>query len=925
MTTSSLSGRRLGSYEVGQRVGAGGMGEVYRARDSRLNRDVAIKTLLPAVAGDPERLARFSREAQLLASLNHPNIAHIHGLEDGDGGPFLVMEFVEGPTLAERLKTGPLPLDETLAIARQVAEALEAAHERGVIHRDLKPANIKVTDDGTVKILDFGLAKAIDPGAASGEAGSAANSPTITTPAMTQAGLILGTAAYMSPEQAKGRPVDKRSDVWAFGCVLYEMLTARRAFDGEDVTDTIALVVRGEPDWTALPADTPPQIRLLLKRCLEKDRRARISDMGVARFLMNETLAPASTPPAAAGAVAPRRPPVVWTAAGVVLGAALAAGAWAWSSRTQSTPHVARFAITPPLERAFALQGNDHDAAIAPDGSFVVYRTIPPGLAIRAINELEDRYLPSTVGARFPFISADSQWIGFFVGGELRKAAVSGGAATTIARVSGAPRGASWGDDGTIVFATTLTSGLMRVSAGGGDPTAVTTAEATTRERHALPHILPGSRWALYSVLPSADAAAAIQNARIEAVDLSTGQRKVVLTGGHDAVFIEPGFLIYAITDLSTATGSRFRGSLRAVRFDADRAEVAGDSLSVVDEVLVSPTGTANFGVSRRGDLLFVPGSTTAVTPLRSLVWVNRDGTETPIPAPQRSYAVARISPDGSRIALDLRDQTNDIWIWDNARQTLTPLNRDPAQDLSPLWTPDGKRVIWTSTRGGGNPNLFWQAADGTGTPERLTNSPTNQFPVSITPDASIVVVFGAGPTTEAATDIYSVTLPGPDAKAATLIGARASDFGGELSPDGKWLAYHSNESGEFEVYVRPFPDVQSGRWQISTAGGTRAAWTRNGRELFYLDREGLLTSVPVQAAGGSFSAGVPVRMLKTRYVSGSSILGLDLRSYDVSPDGQSFVMIKDVDSDRDKAQTLPQMVVVLNWVEELETRLPLR
>ena len=443
MTRAPLSGRKLGNYDVGPLVGSGGMGEVYRGRDTSLNRDVAIKVLLPAVAADQERLARFNREAQVLASLNHPHIAQIHGVEQSDAGPLLVLEYVAGPTLADRVAEGPIPIDEALTIARQIADALEAAHERGVIHRDLKPANIKVSEDGAVKVLDFGLAKAVDQGSGIGDQGSGerANSPTITTPAMTQAGLILGTAAYMSPEQAKGRVVDKRSDVWAFGCVLYEMLTGTRAFGGEDVTDTIAAVVRGEPDWSALPPDVPPQIRLLLKRCLEKDRRARISDIGVARFLMNEPTATTGQVPAPPiAAPASRFRFGIAAAAGLLVGALLAA--WGLSSRTSSSPvRAVSFTITPPANQRLLPQVNDHNVVFAPDGSFVIYRggegsALQSNLMFRAVNELEPRLLPGTTNARHPFISPDGRWVGFFVGPELHKVAVGGGAAVLICRRS---------------------------------------------------------------------------------------------------------------------------------------------------------------------------------------------------------------------------------------------------------------------------------------------------------------------------------------------------------------------------------------------------------------------------------------------------------------------------------------------------------
>jgi eukaryotic-like serine/threonine-protein kinase len=924
MARESLSGRKLGNYDVGPLVGSGGMGEVYRGRDTSLNRDVAIKVLLPAVAADQERLARFNREAQVLASLNHPNIAHIHGLEVGESGPFLVMEFVEGPTLADRIAQGRIPLDEALAMARQIADALESAHERGIIHRDLKPANIKVSDDGAVKVLDFGLAKAIDQGPGIGEQGSGerANSPTITTPAMTQAGLILGTAAYMSPEQAKGRVVDKRSDVWAFGCVLFEMITGKRAFDGEDVTDTIAAVVRGEPNWSALAPDVPSQIRLLLKRCLEKDRRARISDIGVARFLMNETLDSSPVQTTAGVVRAPRRRAAGALATGLVFGAAVVAAGWWLSSRSPlPATQPIRFVLAPPAAQPLLLQGNDRDLVVAPDGSFVVYRSgdalqMQSQLMIRSLNELEPRPLPGTVNARNPFLSSDGRWVGFFVGSELRKVATVGGSPELIASLSGTARGASWGDDDFIVFATSDGAGLRRVAARGGEARSLTAPDTAKREMQVYPHVLPGSKSVLFTSYSGSD----FLSARVDAVEVVTGKRKTVLEGGADPHYAS-GYLVYATANASTDAQSRFRASLRAVRFDASRVEVLGDSATVVEPVTMGITGAANYSVSPRGDLVFVPGGlATAASQRRNLVWVDRKGRETTIPAPPRSYALGRIDPEGTRIALDIRDQTNDVWIWDISRQTLTPLNRDPAQDMSPLWTPDGKRVLFASTRGGGNPNLYWQAADGTGAAERLTNAQRNQFPTSISPDGNTVVLFGAaGP----ATDIFSVDLRESGGPQKPLVSTPAYDFGGEISPDGKWLAYHSNESGEPQVYVRPFPNVQDRRWPISTTGGTRAAWARSGRELFYLDKDGLLTVVAVQQTPqGTFSAGAPAKVLNAKYHLGTSVLGLDLRAYDVSPDGQRFLMIKD-DAERSGASQLPSMVVVLDWLKELKARLP--
>ena len=888
------------------------MGEVYRGRDIKLNRDVAIKVLLPAVAADAERLARFNREAQVLASLNHPNIAHIHGIADGESGPLLILEFVDGPTLADRIARGPLPVDEAIAIAKQIADALEAAHERGIIHRDLKPANIKVDDHGNVKVLDFGLAKAIDPNAA--DSSSSANSPTITSPAMTQAGLILGTAAYMSPEQAKGRAVDKRSDVWAFGCVLYEMLTGARAFGGEDVTDTIAAVVRGEPDWTKLPASTPPQVRLLLKRCLEKDRKARISDIGVARFLLNETI---EAPPAAAAASSPGRGPLAAIAV-LLLGAILGAGAWALSTSTPAAPSSSsiRFEI-PTRDRPLLLE-NGRTIAIAPDGSFIVYRAAyseqgreTSVLMMRKFDELEPRMLPETFGARTPFISPDGRWIGFFGPQHLRKIPVTGGPSEDICRFVGAPRGASWGDDGYIVFAVSQTEGLQRVPATGGEPATLTTPEQQKRHQHTWPTVLPGGKSVAYSMF---DVGAG--TVRIDLVEVATKATKTLLTNGYGPVYARSGHLIFGtITPLSR---TQLRASLRAVRFDPDRGEIIGETVTMIDPIGATTESAISFDVSKTGDLVYVVGEATLPTSQRSLVWLDRSGRETPIEAPLRNYMTARISPDGTRLALDVRDHESDVMVWDLARKTLTALSPSPGIDSSPIWTPDGRRIVWASSREGlTNPNIFWQAADGSGTAVMLGRGERANFPTSVTPDGRMVVMFG---TAGGSGDIYALSTI--DGARQVLLGTEAMEIGGEVSPDGKWLAYHSGESGgERQVYVRPFPNVQAGRWQISTKGGSRAAWAPSGRELFYQDERGFLESVPVSTAGTTFSAGSPKTIVDRAYVSGRTTIGLDLRSYDVAPDGQRFLMIKDPEKTNAAADV--RLVTVLNWAQELKARLP--
>jgi serine/threonine protein kinase/Tol biopolymer transport system component len=739
---SLSTGTRLGPYEILAAIGAGGMGEVYRARDTKLGRDVALKTLPSAFTSDIERVARFKREAQILAALNHPHIASIHGLDEANGCHFLVLELADGETLATRLAGGPLPVDEALAIARQVADALEAAHEKGIVHRDLKPANIAVTTDGLVKVLDFGLAKAVD----TAHAADLMMSPTITF-AATQAGVILGTAAYMSPEQAKGRAADKRSDVWSFGCVLYEMLTGRRAFHGEDVTETIAAVVRDQPDWTLLPPGVPGQIRLLLKKCLEKDRRARASDVAVARFVLAE---PTSSMPAPARSVpSRRRSPAIAAAAAVGIVMA-AVGAWVGARFTsQPAPLPARFVLAPPPSLPLFLQGFDRDIVISPDGSNIVYRSATGSaggtvFVVRGINDVTPRVLGGTGGTQ-PFMSPDGRWLGYFVADELRRMSMTGGPPITICRLGGSLRGASWGADDRIVFAANDPSrGLQSIPASGGEPRSLTTPAREKGEvGHYYPFALPDGKSVLFTIGSSP---ATADSGQIAVLDLRTGRYKTLIRGGSAAVFVDPGFLVYST-----------RGTLQAVRFDSRRLEVSGESVPVGDQVMGSSVGNANLSVSRNGTLVYVPGGATVqnVAP-RSLVWVDRRGIETPIKAPPRPYGVARLSPDGTRVALDVRSPGSDIWVWDLVRQTLSALNLDPAADLAPVWTPDSQRILFSSSRAGGNPNLYLQAADGTGPVERLTTSPRAQFATSVTPDGSRVILFS--PSVESGVGSFAAT-----------------------------------------------------------------------------------------------------------------------------------------------------------------------
>jgi serine/threonine-protein kinase len=918
------------------------MGEVYRATDTNLKRQVAVKVLPQAMAGDPDRLVRFQREAEVLAALNHPNIAHIYGLERQEGREgqdrqlALVMELVEGPTLADilgksqvsslksegrspetsdlRLQTSrALPLAEALVIARQIAEALEAAHEQGIIHRDLKPANIKIRDDGTVKVLDFGLAKMLDPVRAegSGQRADAANvtaSPTITTPAMTEAGIILGTAAYMSPEQAKGRPADKRSDIWAFGCVLYEMLTGHRAFDGDSVSDILASVLAREPDWTTLPAAVPAHIRLLLQRCLTKERRQRIADISVARFLMNEApglLSAQGTTVPPSPASASRR--AAWSrfgipAAALVVGG-LTAGATMWLFSRPAAPAVNRWMLTPTGAAAPGRVNIVQDTvAISPDGRRLVY-VAGGSLFERALDELEPVRVATSQASIMgsPFVSPDNQWIGFGDTVWLRKVTVTGGPAVPICETDGNLRGASWNPDGTIIFATNnLATGLQRVSSNGGQPTVLTKPNRDQGEGdHLFPQVLPGGQAVLFTILPTTGG---IENAQVAVLDLRTGTQKVVVRGGGRARYVTSGHLVYAVS-----------GGLRAVGFNLDSLETRGTPTPVATGVVNPSPIAADFDVSGDGTLFYITGGAQGVVQ-RSLVWVDRQGREEAIETPLRAYTFPRLSPDGRQVALDIRDQESDIWILDLGRNVLRRLTFDPGVDGIPAWTPDGSRVLFNSQVGGGARELFWQSADGRGKAERLIQSAFTESVTSVTKDGRQAVLY----ETAASRDIKLLSLDDGH-EIRPLIATPSDERNGDLSPDNRWLAYDSNESGQFEVYVRPFPDVNSGRWQVSSGGGSRPLWSRDGRELFYLGPNSALMSVPVNA-GPAWSAGTAIRLFQGPYFAGAP--DQTARTYDVTPDGKRFLMIRSAAAGEQASESL---VVVQNWSEELKRRVPLK
>jgi serine/threonine-protein kinase len=900
------AGTRFGAYEILGLLGSGGMGEVYRARDAKLQREIAIKVLPQALRDDPERLARFEREAKSLAALSHPNIAHIHGYEDSTGVPAIVMELVEGPTLADQIARGPIPLDEALPIAKQIADALEAAHEQGIVHRDLKPANIKVRADGTVKVLDFGLAKAMAPAAASSPGISL--SPTLSIHA-TQAGIILGTAAYMSPEQARGRTVDKRADVWAFGCVLFEMLTGARAFDGEDVAETIGAVIHKEPAWTKLPAATPSSVRPVLQRCLEKDPRNRMRDIADVRLALDGAFDAAAPAPVVAAPVS-RAGNLRWLILGAIAGAAITTGWFILSTAPEHSRQPARFTLVAPADYRLSTAGTFRDVALSPTGRHIVYTTGVTGsrhLVVRAIDQVAPQLIRGTTDTVDPFFSPDGKWIGFFErGGELKKVAVTGGPSITVCKIAGAPRGATWGDDDTIVFASAdLATGLMSVPASGGQPRILTKPDANQGEvDHVFPSMLPGARAVLFTIAPSGP----IENAQIAVLDLKTGIRKTLIRGGSRAEYAaaptrgtRDGSLVYAAA-----------GSLRAVRFDPIGLGVLTDPVPVVDQVLTKINGTAEFSVASSGDALYVVGE--ANIGIRSLVWVDRLGHEQPIPTPPRAYTGLRISPDGTRVALDIRDQQAGIWILDIAHGSMTPLTFNGGAGANPVWTPDSRRIIFNTFGANFVQELYSQAADNTGGAEPLARNPLSQVPTSVSPDGQLVF-HQLGQSSDVMLMPLNRDASGPS-MTRPLIQTAANELNGEVSPDGRWIAYESAQSGPMQIFVRPFPNVNAGLWQLSIDGGIRPAWSRDGRELFFLDNTNMLNVVEINGSAAGFTFGNARRLLNTSYLSVSPG-----RMYDVSPDGKRFLMIKDPTPAQGDAAT--NMIVVLNFAEELMARVP--
>jgi serine/threonine protein kinase/Tol biopolymer transport system component len=898
------SGTRLGAYEILSAIGAGGMGEVYRARDTKLGRDVAIKVLPEAFAHDADRLSRFQREAKMLASLNHPNIATIHGLEQSGGTSYLVMELVSGDTLQERVKRdGPLPIDEALAIAKQIAEALEAAHEKGIIHRDLKPANVKLTPEGKVKVLDFGLAKAFAGDSANDDP---SNSPTLSA-AATMQGTILGTAAYMSPEQARAKAVDKRTDIWAFGCVLYELLAGRQAFQGETTTEILAAVLRGEPDWQALPETTPLSIRVLLRRCLQKEMNKRARDAGDARIEIEDAL----TAPTTLGATSAFPGTKDWRqflpwASGLVL--SVVVGVAIWNLKPSLPQPVTRAVINLPPGQQLAGLENGPAVALSPDGAHLAYVARQGGtqqIYLRAMDSLDARPIRETEGGFNPFFSPDGQWVGFFAGGKLKKVSVNGGAALNLADVA-VHDGASWDNQGTIIFPASANGVIQQMSDSGGPAQPLTRFERGSLS-HRWPEFLPGGKAVLFAAGPTA---ITFTNAQVAVQTVGTGQQRNLIQGGMPRYALS-GHLVYAQ-----------KGSLMAMPFDPQQLTVTGAAVPVVEGVLQSPvTGAAQYSISATGSLVYVPGGVQSAQ--LTLVWVNRNGAEQPLAAPVHAYVFPRLSPDGRRVAMGITESESQIWLYDLSRETLSRFTFEGNYNPVPVWTPDGKRIAFESNKEG-VPNVFWQLADGSGGLERLTTSQNIQAPHSFSPDGQLLVFNEVNPAT--GQDIWVLRMgdpslgsgqapsvgPGQGRKALPFLRTPFNEANPRFSPDGRWLAYISDESGRFEIYVQPYPGP-GGKWQISTDGGTEPMWNPAGRELFYRSGDKMM-AVDISTQSG-FTAGKPRMLFEGRYELASVPVG----NYDVSSDGQRFLMLKPVE----QQQAATQINVVVNWFEELKRRVP--
>jgi serine/threonine-protein kinase len=909
-----LTGTRLGPFEVKALIGRGGMGEVYRAYDTKLGRDVAIKVLPSAFTADADRLARFEREARVLASLNHPHIASIHGVEESDGVRGLVLELVEGDTLADVLQrsgaTGPssLRLQEVLGYAYQIADALEAAHEKGITHRDLKPANVAITPDGVVKLLDFGIAKVV-----TGDGpGADLSHTTQTAIEATQAGLIAGTAGYMSPEQARGKPVDKRTDIWAFGCVLYEMLTRQRAFAGETLADTITAILERDPDWSALTDVTPRTIRRLIERCLAKDPRQRLRDIGDARLELEQVLrGKAETADEATFKDARSWRTRTRRAVAVAIVFATVAAGLAWFALIRDAPdegdrRVSRFSVDLPKDSVIVPTFNT-GVALSPDGTQLAYTPLPGPVVIRRLDSIDGHPLEASATPGFrqgPLFSPDGQSIAYVDGNApyswrrpFQKVTLAGGPALKLAEYDMFHRG-DWSEDGWLYWTDRYPGGIVRIRESGGAIEAVTKLDLASGERsHRFASLLPGGDALIYTV--GFEGIAHYDDARIDVWDMRTGTRRAIIEGGTSAVYSPSGHIVYARN-----------GKLMAVGFDTQKREVTGTAFEVQDGVMMSrTTGAAHFSLSRRGDLAYVPGAVEGGR--RTLVWVDRSGAAEPLPLPAASYLYPRISPDGGTLAVEIEGPNHDFYFYDFARTVLSKVTIDGLSH-DPVWSPDGDRLAFRSWLAGGM-TLWSMRSDRSGAPERLDPAGTRQSPVSFSPDGQFLAFDQKDP--ETGDDAWVLPLQGKQAPRA-IANTRFGEGSMKFSPDGRWVAYSSDESGNPEVYVQAFPGPGL-RVQISNNGGTDPVWRRSGGELFY--RSGDKMMVVSVATSPQFKASAPRQLWEGTYSEGIAascgMPGVSSSNYDVSADGQRFLMVRDLD----QSTFSTRIVVVLNWVEQLK------
>jgi serine/threonine-protein kinase len=895
-------GGMLAHYRLVEKLGQGGMGVVWRATDTTLGRDVAIKVLPEAFSGDPQRLARFEQEARLLASLNHPHIASVYSVHQEDKTHFLAMELVEGEDLAQRLSRGRLPLDEAMEIARQVAEALEAAHDRGVIHRDLKPANIQLTPAGKIKVLDFGLAKALAGDPASGDPSM---SPTITS-AGTVAGMILGTAGYMSPEQARGREVDRRADVWAFGCVLYEMLTGYKTFAGETISDTLAAVLKVDPDWDALPDDTPPGVMRMLRRCLNRDVERRLSHVSGARLdLMDALEGTGETVPTngeAAAAVPGWKRALPWAMVVVLVAVA------GWLAVRQPDPGsgAAREPVTliAPFPDGQRIPSNQMGImALSPDGrhlAVVLTDERERHLYLKRAQDGAMTKLEGTRNASTPFFSADGRWIGFFADDRLKKIAVDGGSPVTLCESKGDNRGATWTWDDRIVFARHYTEALMQVPGGGGTPVDLTSLDDARGERtHRWPHAVPGHDLVLFTVgLMSSPES--YDGSRIDAVRPSTGEQVTVLEGASSAWYVESGHLVFAR-----------EGFLFAVPFDIGTLEARGSPTPVVEDVM----GTRSSGVvysafAGNGLLAYITGKTQSRE--ARMAWRSRGGGYELLEAPVSGYVDVRLSPDGKQIASSVEGEaTYDIFTYDIERNALTRLTFE-GDNRFPVWSPDGSKLAFASVRDDKLQSLYVKSADGSGveqmlfSPSSLGPDAASTFPESWSPDGSTMTL-----NTFNKNDANLVKFTLGDSQGEMFLETPFAEQVSQISPDGMWLAYSSDETGTWETFVRPF-DGSRGKWQISGGGGYGPRWSPDADELFYR-WETALYSVKLERTSSG------VRWARPEIVF-DDLPGLIIGelNYDVLSSDR-FLMVQRIRPEQVEAG----ITVVVNWLDDLARRVP--